>query len=280
MQRRPVIVSGLSGAGMTSVLKALEDFGFEVFDNFPLSHVRSLCREIYAAADGEAARIAIGIDTRTRGFSPDAVLKLIKATEARLLFVSCDDAVLQRRFTETRRRHPLAGGQAVSYGIAKERDLLAPLQAKADMLIDTSDISVHDLRHILEGHFDVHPGENLSVSLISFGFRGGVPREADIIMDVRFLRNPHWDKALKKKTGKDKAVGDYIREDEDFAGFMDRFKGLIEPLLPRYAQEGKRYLTIAVGCTGGQHRSVFVTEELSLWLKGLGVKVFAEHRDL
>lgn len=279
IRRKPVIVSGLSGAGMTSVLKTFEDFGFEVFDNFPLSHVGSLCREINESEGGEQVRVAIGLDTRTRGFSSEAVLELVDAIDARLLFVTCDEAVLQRRFTETRRRHPLAGGLAVRYGIEKEQALLRPLQSKADISIDTSDISIHDLRHILEGHFDVQPGENLSVSLISFGFRGGVPRESDIIMDVRFLKNPHWDRELKPLTGRDDAVGAYIRQDPDFEGFIGRFKGLIEPLLPRYAEEGKRYLTIAVGCTGGRHRSVYVVEVLSAWLKSLGVRVFTDHRD-
>jgi UPF0042 nucleotide-binding protein len=242
--------------------------------------VRPLCNEIFEAPDQENSRIAIGIDTRTRGFSLQAVQKLVKDIDAHLLFISCDSAVLQRRFTETRRRHPMAGDKPVSYGIQKEADLLLLLQKKADSLIDTSDISIHDLRHILEAIFAVDASRNLTVSLQSFGFRGGVPREADIIMDVRFLRNPHWDEALKPKTGRDRAVGDYIRQDQDFEEFIENYKKLIEPLLPRYAQEGKSYLTIAFGCTGGRHRSVFMVEEMARWLEGLGVHVSKEHRDL
>lgn len=279
-RNKPVIVTGLSGAGMTSVLKTLEDFGFEVFDNFPLSLVRPLCDEIYGAQKGEAPRIAIGLDTRTRGFSPESVLALVETIGAALLFVTCDDSVLQKRFTETRRRHPLAKDRPVGFGIRKEREMLGPLQNAADITLDTSAISIHDLRHILEGHLAVRADQNLTVSLISFGYRGGVPREADIMMDVRFLRNPHWDPALKAKTGKDPEVGAYIREDPDFEGFLRHSQALLEPLLPRYAQEGKSYLTIAIGCTGGKHRSVYLVEELSGWLKGLGVRVYTEHRDL
>lgn len=276
----PVVVTGYSGAGITSVLKTLEDFNFEVFDNFPVSLAPPLCSEIYDGKNGSAARIAIGIDTRTRGFSPEAVRDLVQKTGARLLFVTCDSGILQRRFTETRRRHPLAKDRPVSYGIKKEEALLRALQDGADILIDTSETSIHDLRHILEGHFDIAPGQNMIVSLVSFGFRKGVPREADIVMDVRFLRNPHWDEDLKPKTGRDEAVGAYIRQDPDFERFFGNFKALIAPLLPRYAEEGKHYLTLAFGCTGGRHRSVYLVEETARWLEGLGLHVAREHRDL
>jgi len=155
-----------------------------------------------------------------------------------------------------------------------------PLRENADIVIDTSQLSIHDLRHILEGHFKPDNQKDLIISLMSFGFRGGIPREADIVMDVRFLQNPHWVKDLKPKTGKDKDVGDYIKGDKDFETFIENFKSLLEPLIPRYAHEGKSYLTIAIGCTGGRHRSVFTVETLGQWLKGQSLQTHIEHRDL
>ena len=276
----PVIVTGLSGAGLSSVLKTLEDFGFEAFDNFPLSLVEPLLQEQKRSGEPADTRVAIGIDTRTRGFSPDSVLAAVKAANARLLFITCDDGILQKRFTETRRRHPLAKDRSVAEGIKQERELLEPLRNKADFVMDTSDFSIHDLRHVLEGYFDIDRSENITISLISFGFRHGVPREADLVMDVRFLQNPHWVKELKPYSGLDQEVGDYIEQDDQFDPFLTRFKTLIEPLLPRYAQEGKSYLTIAVGCTGGRHRSVYTAEKLAPWLDKLGYKLSVEHRDL
>lgn len=270
----PLIVTGLSGAGMSSVLKALEDLGYEVFDNFPLTLMTPLIKET-----GDA-RIAIGVDTRARGFSTDAVMKMVKKHEASLLFLTCDDHVLQKRFTETRRRHPLAGSKSLTYGIKAEKELVEPLRNVADMSIDTTHMSIHDLRHVLEGHFAAAQKKSLTITMMSFGFRNGVPREADIVMDVRFLRNPHWEPKLKAKTGQSKAVGAYIEEDKDFAGFMKRFQALVKPLLPRYLKEGKSYLTIAVGCTGGKHRSVYVTEQMAAWLKDLGYAAHIDHRDM
>ena len=272
---KPVIVTGLSGAGLSSVLKSLEDLGFEVFDNLPLELVPALLED---TRDKNA--LAIGIDTRARGFSPEAVAKTARSIDAFLVFITCDDAVLQKRFTETRRRHPLADGQPVSTGIQKERTLLKPLEAKADLAIDSSALSIHDLRHILEGHFGSRLENTLTISLVSFGFRHGLPREADIVMDVRFLKNPHWDKNLKPKTGLDQDVGNYIESDPGLADFMKHFQSLIEPLIPRYTHEGKHYLTIAIGCTGGQHRSVYVAEKLGEWLKAAGTPAHIAHRDL
>ena len=223
------IVTGLNGAGMTSVLKTLEDFGYEVFDNFPLTLVDALLK------DNRKARkpIAIGIDTRARGFSTKALNETAQKHKARLVFITCDDAVLQRRFTETRRRHPLALGKSVRSGIKKERQILKPLLAKADLTIDTSHLSIHDLRHILEGHFRTKGKDRLQVSLMSFAFKYGTPREADIIMDVRFLRNPHWESRLKDKTGLQKDVQTYIRRDPEYALFMHKFTDLLQILLQR-----------------------------------------------
>jgi len=280
MSARPLIVTGFSGAGMTSVLKALEDFHFEVFDNFPLALVDSLLEQA-GQNNRPPLRIAIGIDTRTWGFSASGLLDLVKRMGGRLLFVTCDEAVLQKRFNETRRRHPLAKDRPVKYGIELEKKLLGSLQKNADILIDSTDFSVHDLRHVLEGHFRDQEGPGrMTVTLMSFGFRHGVPREADLVMDVRFLKNPHWDEGLKPLSGLDAAVGEYIRQDQDYEEFVHKFKGLLETLLPRYAREGKNYLTVAVGCTGGRHRSVFVVQELAAWLKAQKMQVFIENRDL
>lgn len=271
-----IIVTGFSGAGMSSVLKTLEDLGFEVFDNFPLSLVESLLQD----PEKPGTPIAIGIDTRARGFSEASVLETVSTHRAQLLFLTCDESTLQKRFTETRRKHPLAGRETVIAGIEREKTILGGLQNKAHLTIDTTHLSIHDLKHLLKGHFDLKNQDLLSVTLMSFGFRGGLPRQADIVMDVRFLQNPHWDENLRPKTGKDKDVGDYIRQDDAFAPFIQNFERLLETVLPRYAQEGKTYLTIAIGCTGGRHRSVFTVETLGKWLRNQGIAVNIDHRDL
>jgi UPF0042 nucleotide-binding protein len=278
-----IVVTGMSGAGISSALKALEDRHYEVFDNFPLSLIPQLCSQDREEDDQDMPKkkgLAIGVDTRTRGFNPQRVLETVEAIGARLIFITCDDAVLYKRFTETRRRHPLVTERTVSYGIEKEQKILVQLKDNADIMIDTSDKSIHDLRHMLERFLSLKADDNLTISLVSFGFRNGVPREADIVMDVRFLKNPHWDPLLKVKTGLEKDVGDYIRSDEDFEPFFEGFKAMLRPLLPRYRQEGKSYLTIAVGCTGGKHRSVFTVDSLRKWMEEEGMQVYAEHRDM
>ncbi|MCB9990293.1 MAG: RNase adapter RapZ [Rhodospirillales bacterium] len=271
-----LIVTGLSGAGMSSSLKHLEDMGYEVFDNFPLTLVGPLVND----AQAQTRPIAIGIDTRTRGFDPDAVLAAIKAYSARLVFITADEAVLQKRFTETRRRHPLAADRPASAGIKKEQEWLYSLKEKTDDLIDTSMLSIHELRQVLEGRFGTDAEKRLTVTLMSFGFKYGTPREADIVLDVRFLQNPHWVPELKPLTGRDKAVGQYIEKDDGFAPFVTHLKDLIAPLLPRYAAEGKSYLTIAFGCTGGHHRSVYLAETLKPWTEDQGFKTHILHRDI
>ncbi len=271
-----LIVTGLSGAGMSSALKHLEDMGYEAFDNFPMALVDPLLENSCA----EKSPVAIGIDTRSRDFDPDLLADKVDLLQARLVFISSDEAVLQKRFTETRRRHPLAQDRPVSAGIKKEQELLFGLRERADLLIDTSQLSIHDLRRILEGHFAPEGRQNLTVTLMSFGFRYGLPREADIVMDVRFLSNPYWETALKSLTGRDQAVGDYIEKDENFSSFLTHFQALTEPLLPRYAHEGKSYLTIAIGCTGGRHRSVYTVERLKPWLESKDYGMNVLHRDI
>lgn len=271
-----LIVTGLSGAGMSSALKHLEDLGYEVFDNFPLKLVGSLL----ADPDMRERPVAIGIDTRTRGFHPDALRECIAATGAVLLFLSADEAVLQKRFTETRRRHPMALDRPASAGIKMEQEWLYSLKERADEVIDTSQLSVSDLRRVLEQRFGLGNKGVLTVTLLSFGYKYGTPRDADIVMDVRFLCNPYWVPELKPLTGLDSAVGSYVDRDEALAPFLERFTSLLQPLLPRYAHEGKSYLTVAIGCTGGRHRSVYVVERLRPWLEEQGVRCHIAHRDV
>ena len=275
-RERIVFVTGLSGAGMSSALKALEDIGYEVFDNFPLRLIDPFLKD---DPDG-GHPVAIGIDTRTRGFDPQGVLEMVRRIGARLVFMTCDEGELQKRFTQTRRTHPLAKDRPVPDGIKKEQALLYSLRDEADPIVDTTRLSIHDLRRVIQGHFSLSDEPGLSVTILSFGFKHGIPREADMMMDVRFLRNPHWDDTLRPLTGRDPAVQDYIAQDESFDGFVSNFKTLIAPLLPRYSAEGKSYLTIAIGCTGGRHRSVYTAELLGRWIEELGYAAGTIHRDV
>jgi UPF0042 nucleotide-binding protein len=271
-----LFITGLSGAGMSSALKVLEDLGYEVFDNFPLRLIDTLLE-----GENERTRpIAIGIDTRTRGFDPQAIIAQVKILKARLLFITCDEAVLQKRFSETRRKHPLAGDRPASAGIKKELGLLYDFRQIADSIIDTTELTIHDLRRILTGLYGENKGGKLNVTILSFGFKNGLPREADIVMDCRFLKNPHWDEKLKPMTGKDKAIQDYIAKDETLKSFLTSFQAMLGPLLNHYTHEGKSYLTVALGCTGGKHRSVFVAEKIGEWLQQKGVSTTVEHRDI
>jgi UPF0042 nucleotide-binding protein len=273
---RVLIITGFSGAGMSSCLKFLEDMDYEVFDNFPPSLVPALA----ADTGGRGHPIAIVIDARTRGFSPAVLMDIVERTGARLVFVTADEAELIKRFTETRRRHPLATDRPASAGIRKEQEILGPLREAADLVIDTTGLSMHDLRRVVAGHFEDPRVGHLAVTMMSFGFRHGLPRDADIVMDVRFLSNPHWVPELRPLTGLDRAVGDYVSGDPAFTGFIANFKTMVAPLLPRYAAEGKSYLTLAVGCTGGRHRSVYSVETLKPWLTAQGFPAHIVHRDI
>lgn len=277
-----VIVTGMSGAGRTQALKAFEDLGYETVDNLPLALLRSVVR-----ADTAVCRpLAIGIDIRTRDFGVEPVLHEIDrmvadcGKPAKLLFIDCDDEVLCRRYTETRHRHPLAVDRPLLDGIQLERRLIGPLRSRADVVVDTSQLPPGQLKRLIEGHFGLGGDAGLVVFVTSFSYRRGLPREADLVFDARFLRNPHYDRDLRPFTGRDAAVVDYIAADDAFSGFFDRLTGLLEPLLPRYAAEGKTYLTIAVGCTGGRHRSVMVAERLAHWLRRQGQRVDLRHREL
>lgn len=281
---RPVVlVTGLSGAGKASILRVLEDLGFETVDNPPLKVLEELVE------DGDAP-IAAGIDTRTRGFVPTGALVTLARLRRKpgiavtLVFTTAEDAVLLRRFTETRRRHPLAPGGSLGNrvidGIARESALLAPLRDAADLVVDTSDLPLPALRQMIERRFRPEGATGLAIQVMSFAFPRGLPREADLVFDMRFLRNPHYVPALKPQTGRDPAVAAYVEEDPDFAAFWARLTGFIDPLLPRYVAEGKKYLTIALGCTGGRHRSVLVAERLADHLRSAGWRADVTHREL
>jgi UPF0042 nucleotide-binding protein len=283
---RPVVlVTGLSGSGKSSILRMLEDLGFETVDNPPLSVLEEVVRE------GGGVPIAAGVDARTRGFDPADVMALlgrlrqVPGIAPELIFATADEAVLLRRFSETRRRHPLAPGGSlgarVADGIAREAALLAPLQEVADAVIDTSDLPLPDLRRQVEQRFrDSGGAGGMAVAVQSFAFPKGLPREADLVFDLRFLRNPHYDPALRPLTGRDGKVAAFIQEDSAFVPFWQRMTALLDPLLPRYAAEGKKYLTVALGCTGGKHRSVLLAEMLAAHLARNGWRVDLTHREL
>lgn len=278
-----VIVTGLSGAGKSTALRQFEDMGWEIADNVPLSLLPSMVRQ-----SGEAGglHLALGVDFRTRGFSTEDVLELIRSFRedehdyVRLLFMDCDEAVLQQRFTETRRRHPLATDRPVADGIRQEIRQLSGLRSLADLRIDSTNLSLPELKRILTGHFSLQRASRLSVSVMSFSYKNGVPREADLMFDVRFLQNPFYDPLLRPKTGQDEEVVAFIEGDPAFADFMDQVSKLLLLLLPRYAEEGKSYLTIAFGCTGGRHRSVCIAEKIHDLVAKSGYFANLVHRDL
>ncbi|WP_334129999.1 RNase adapter RapZ [Sneathiella sp.] len=278
-----VIVSGLSGAGKSTALHQFEDMGWEVADNIPLF---LLTRMVEEAGRGAGDNLAIGIDLRTRGFSTEQVLEIIGELRARgtnrvrLLFLDCDEAILQRRFTETRRKHPLAADRPVADGIRLEIERLAGLKEAADVRIDSSYLSQPELKRILTGYFSLQPASRLSVTVMSFSYAKGIPREADLMFDVRFLQNPHYKDDLRALTGQDPDVGAFVAADPAYDEFMARIEGLITFLLPRYVDEGKSYLTIAFGCTGGRHRSVWVAEKIHDLVANSGYFANRVHRDL
>lgn len=279
---RAVIVTGLSGAGKTSALKVFEDLGYEAVDNLPVRLLTSLVRP----GEGLTRPLAVGIDIRTRDFGVEPVLAEIdklmaeRGLDVRLLFLDCEDEVLRRRFTETRRRHPLAADRPLIDGIRHERVLVSPLKRRADLVFDTSNLAPGEFKRVLSGHYGLEADKGLVVFVTSFAYRNGLPREADLVFDARFLANPHYVPELKPLTGRDAGVAAYVAADSAFPAFYQSLTNLLAPLLPRFAAEGKSYLTIAVGCTGGRHRSVFVTERLAAWLREQGVRVELRHREL
>lgn len=279
---RVVVITGMSGAGKSSALKSLEDIGYEAVDNLPLRLLSALIEPQLA----ETRPLAIGIDVRTRDFAAEPFLDRIEALLARedldmrLVFLDCDDATLERRYSQTRRRHPLAPDIPVADGIRVERRRLAGLRAHGNPVIDTTDLTEHDLKRVMHQQFPPERAPGMTISVMSFAYGQGVPRQSDLVFDVRFLRNPHYVEGLRPQTGMDAAVGEYILSDPGFADFFERLTRFLGPLLPRYRSEGKSYLTIAVGCTGGRHRSVYVAERLTAWLRERGLHAGVRHREL
>jgi UPF0042 nucleotide-binding protein len=276
-----VVVTGMSGAGKTLSLKALEDLGYEAVDNLPLFLLSPLVRN-----EENRQALALGIDIRTRGFGVAPMFEALDHVRhdghpaLRLLFVDCDDDVLCRRYTESRRRHPLAQDRPLIDGIRHERALISPLRGRADVVIDTTSLPPGALKQVLGGHFSLERKSSPVIFIISFSYRRGLPREADLVFDTRFLQNPHYQADLRPLTGRDPAVARYVVEDPGFAAFFDSVTVLLEPLLPRFVAEGKSYLTIAFGCTGGRHRSVATAEKLAGWMRQQGQTVDLRHRDL
>lgn len=276
-----ILVTGVAGAGKTSALAALADQGFETIDNPPISLLEAIVED-YA---GEDARLAIGIDERSRGFSTEACADTISRlrargdTEVTLVFLECADEMLLRRFQETRRRHPMAEGAPVEAALVLERAMLEPLRVQSDVSIDTSDLSLTDLRREIGERFGDDAG-GMTVSIISFGFKKGAPRGADLMFDMRFLANPYWLAELREKSGVDPEVRAYIESDPNFTPIYGKLSDLVLSLLPHYAREGKSYLNIAIGCTGGKHRSVMVSEKLGDAVRAAGFAPVIRHRDL
>ena len=274
-----VLITGMSGAGKGVALKTLEDSGFEAIDNLPLGFLPDI-----ASSSALSGNLAVTVDIRSRDFSTGAFLSTIKQLKQKpgmsvsLLFLDCDDEVLRRRYTETRRRHPLSSDRTVMDGIRHERALIERMREQADLVLDTSQTEASVLRGIINANF-AGDTRRFSLAITSFSFRMGVPREADMVFDVRFLKNPYYEPDLKKLTGFAPSVGAYIETDEGYAGFMERLTHFLLPVLPRYVQEGKNYLTIAIGCTGGRHRSVYIAEQLGIILRQAGHAVDVRHRE-
>lgn len=287
-----VIVTGLSGSGRTSILRALEDVGYEAVDNLPVT----MLEEMITRGD---QKLAVGIDARTRGFDANAVLTTLTRLRTnprlhvQLVYAWADISTLLRRFTETRRRHPLAPQGVVTEGIAAEIVLTQPLREQADLVVDTTGLPIANLRRLIERLFGLGAVQaQMTISLVSFAYPHGLPQEADLVFDARFLRNPHYDPILKPMTGMDRQVGAYIEADPDFAKFFRCTVDLVGLVLPRFVQEGKKYATITIGCTGGRHRSVYLIETLADHLisrslpaatgQGMGPswRVFVTHREL
>ncbi|MFA5121431.1 RNase adapter RapZ [Zavarzinia sp.] len=277
-----VLVTGLSGAGKSSAMKALEDLGYETIDNLPLGLLPSV---LAPDAKHSAEGVAIDVDSRSRGFSTEQFLAQVHEFRTRrdlnlqVLFLDCSEAVLTQRYTETRRRHPMALDRQVQDGIDLEQRLMKDVREDADEVIDTTLLSINDLKRLIAGLYPLDEHAGLSVTVMSFSFKRGLPREADLVFDVRFLANPHWVLALRPGTGRDPEVGAHIMADPAFPEFDERVAGLVGFLVPLYRREGKSYLTIAFGCTGGRHRSVFMAERVGRVLREAGHRVTVIHRD-
>lgn len=290
MNRSPkhiLLVTGMSGAGKSTVLRTLEDLGWETVDNLPLLLLNRLLDTAPAGgADGDDRPLALGIGTQTRGFDAESIVQRIKKLrevhghDVGTLFLECAGSELERRYSETRRRHPLAQDRPASDGILRERELLAPLKRWSNRLIDTTNMATNELQQQIRSTFSGEGLGKTTLSVLSFGFARGLPRNADLVFDMRFLRNPHWVDTLRPGTGKDADVSAYIADDPAYVQAMEQIESLLLLLIPRYQAEGKAYVTIAFGCTGGRHRSVHVAERMARRLREEGFSPTVNHRDL
>ncbi len=277
-----VIVTGISGAGKASALRAFEDLGYHAVDNLPLELLLEFAALVGKSAEVEQAAIVVDIrEGTTLDRLPEILIGVRKILSTQVVFLEAQDAVLVRRYSETRRPHPLGRSETVSRSIVEERQLLDPIRNLADSLIDTSSFNVHQLRALILDRFgQEEQSKQLLVSCLSFGFKNGVPLDADMVFDVRFLPNPHFVPEFRKLTGQDPKVAAFVRKFPQTNEFLAKVTDLMLYLLPHYVQEGKSYLTVAFGCTGGQHRSVMMAEEMSKRLKKAGYQVKAIHRDM
>lgn len=285
--QRILLVTGVLGAGKTTALRTFEDMGWEAIDNFPIRLLDRLLETEPGSARLEAgAPLAIGFDTRTRGFDPMKIIERVDALADRpdlsisTLFLDCGGAELERRFNETRRRHPMSADKPATAGIAAERELLDPLRRWADVVLSTTDFTSNDLQQAIRGQFGSEAPGRSTLTISSFGFSRGTPPLADLVFDMRFLANPHWVDDLRPMTGKDAAVGDYIRQDTAFDEAFARIRDLLLLLLPRFEAQGKAYVHVAFGCTGGKHRSVYMAECIASALRGAGFSPTLLHRNL
>jgi RNase adapter protein RapZ len=283
-RQRLVVVTGLSGSGKSTVAKCFEDLGYYCVDNLPLPLLRDFLRHPFQLV-GEERQIAVVTDVRAPGFATEfpQVFSEIDRWELQpvLLFLESSDEALMRRFSETRRPHPMANDLPLDEAIAQERELLAELRGIADMVFDTSEWSIHETRSNVYRAFAVEAqGPGMQVSLVSFGFKYGIPMASDLLFDVRFLPNPHYDLRLRPMTGRDADVRDYVLGSSGTVEYLDRLYALLDFLFPRYAAEGKAHLTIGIGCTGGHHRSVAIAEAVAERYQKQGYYTIARHRDV
>lgn len=289
-RQRLLLVTGLSGAGKSTALGVLEDLGWETIDNFPVRLLKRLIgkagQPLGQPLDQSRGPLAIGFDSRTRGFASSDMIALLKDLTRRddltvsFMFIDCADSELERRYNETRRRHPMAQGRPLSEGVHAERELLEPLRRWADIVIDTTALSANELQSHIRDLFDAQDSGEMTLTVSSFGFARGMPPLADLVFDMRFLDNPHWVDGLRELTGRDAPVGAYIEKDPAFDQAFQQMRDLLLTLLPRYRAQGKSYVHIAFGCTGGRHRSVFAAERMAQGLRDAGFSPTVRHRNL
>ncbi len=282
MAQKILVVTGISGAGKSTTLQVLEDLGWEAIDNFPIR----LLPDLLSKDECQVMPLAIGIDSRTRGFIPAELVGRIKELgerddlEVQTLYLDCASGEVERRYNETRRRHPMARGRPIGEGIRAERELLDPVRRWAEMVIDTTSFTSNDLQQAIRDRFADDAPQGLTITVNSFGFARGMPPLADLVFDMRFLDNPHWIEGLRAQTGLDPEVGEHIEQDPAFAPSFARIRDLVLELLPHYEAQGRAYLTIAFGCTGGRHRSVYTAEKLVRALQDAGRTPTVLHRNL